>query len=83
MRLAMKSLSLLGAALLLSGLVLCNFGAQASGCLAWAQFPDQTIFRMGQIQSGTNKGWVIFISNPKWNPWIGKKETASIVGCDN
>src|SRR5262249_7975162 len=96
---AMKSLSPLRgmpSALLLGGLVLCNFGAQAdvrvpylkiggwsleyqevdkfSGCLAWAQFPDQTVFRMGQIQSGTTKGWVIFISNPKWNPWIGKKK---------
>ena len=45
-----------------------------SGCLAAAQFPDQTIFQMGQIQSGTNKGWVIFISNPKWNPWLGKRK---------
>src|SRR5262245_1215045 len=83
-------------ALLLSGLVLCNFGAQAdvhvpylkiggwsleylevgklSGCRAQAQFPDQTIFQMALIQSGTNKAWVIFISNPKWNPWIGKKK---------
>jgi hypothetical protein len=80
-------------ALLLTGLVLCNFGAQAdvvpdskiggwsvaylkvgnlSGCRAAAQFPDQTIFQMALIQSGTDKGWVIFISNPKWNAWIGK-----------
>jgi hypothetical protein len=41
-----------------------------SGCLAAAQFPDQTIFQMAQIQSGTNKGWLVLISNPKWNPWI-------------
>jgi len=81
-------------ALLLSGLVLCNFGAQAdvlylkiggwsvaylevgnlSGCRAAAQFPDQTIFQMVQIQSGTDKGWVIFISNPRWNAWIGKRK---------
>jgi serine protease Do len=83
-------------ALLLSGFVLCNFGAQAdvhvpylkiggwsleylevgklSGCRAQAQFPDQTIFQMVLIQSGTDKAWVIFISNPKWNPWIGKKK---------
>jgi serine protease Do len=99
MRLAMKSLSLLRgmpSALLLGGLILCNFGAQAdvrvpylkiggwsleylevgkfSGCLAAAQFPDQTIFQMAQIQSGTNKGWLVLISNPKWNPWIGKKK---------
>ena len=84
MRLAMKSLSLLRgmpSALLLGGLILCNFGAQAdvrvpylkiggwsleylevgkfSGCLAAAQFPDQTVFQMVQIQSGgTDKGWV-------------------------
>ena len=89
----MKTLSraILGAhriasALLLSGFVLCNFGAQAdvpystigrwsvlylevgnlSGCYAMAQFPDQIIFQMALIQSGTNKTWVIFISNPRW-----------------
>jgi serine protease Do len=96
MRLAMKSLSLLGAALLLSGVVLCNVGAQAdvhvpylkiggwsleylevgklSGCRAQAQFPDQTIFQMALILSGTDKAWVIFISNPRWNAWIGKRK---------
>jgi hypothetical protein len=108
MRLAMKILSraILGAhriasALLLSGSVLCNFGAQAdpyskiggwsvaylevgnlSGCRAAAQFPDQTIFQMVQIQSGTDKAWIIFISNPRWNAWIGEKEGASIVACN-
>jgi len=101
MRLAMETLSraILGAhrmasALLLSGFVLCNFGAQAdvlyskiggwsvvyrevgnlSGCLATAQFRDQTIFQMALIQTGTDKGWVIFISNPRWNGWIGKSK---------
>src|SRR5260370_37390350 len=90
MRLAMKTFSqaILGAhriasALLLSGFVLCNFGAQAdvsyskvgvwsvaylevgnlNGCLAAAQFPDQTIFQMVQLQSGTDKAWIVFISN--------------------
>jgi serine protease Do len=94
---AMKNLhrTLLGgmtSALVLSGCVLCNFGAQAdvskigwwsvaylevgnlNGCGAAAQFPDQTIFQMVLIQSGTDKGWVIFISNPKWNPWIGQRK---------
>jgi S1-C subfamily serine protease len=102
MRLAMKNLSraILGtyrmaSASLLSGFVLCNFGAQAdilpyskiggwsvvyleegnlSGCLAAAQFPDQTIFQMALIQTGTNKTWAIFISNPRWNGWIGKRK---------
>jgi serine protease Do len=101
MRLAMKNFSrtILGgmaSALLLSGLVLCNFGAQAdvhvpypkiggwsleylevrnlNGCRAAAQFPDQTVFQMILIQSGTDKKWVIFISNPRWNPWIGKRK---------
>jgi serine protease Do len=96
MRLAMKSLNLLGAALLLSGSVLCNVGAQAdvhvpypkiggwsleylevgnlNGCRAAAQFPDQTIFQMAHIQSGTEKAWIIFISNPRWNAWIGKRK---------
>jgi len=84
----------IASALLLSGLVLCNFGAQAdvpypkigrwsvvyreasnlSGCVATAQFPDQTIFQMALIQSGTNKTWAIFISNPRWNGWIGKSK---------
>ena len=45
-----------------------------SGCLATAQFPDQTIFQMALIQTGTDKGWVIFISNPRWNAWIGKRK---------
>ncbi len=99
MRLAMKTLNraILGAhrmasALLLSGFVLCNFGAQAdvlyskiggwsvaylevgnlSGCRAAAQFPDQTIFQMVHIQSGPD--WIIFISNPRWNAWIGKRK---------
>jgi serine protease Do len=84
----------MAAAMLLNGLVLCNFGAQAdvpyskiggwsvaylevgnlNGCRAAAQFPDQTVFQMAQIQSGTDKGWVIFISNPRWNDWIGKRK---------
>src|SRR5258708_27393153 len=99
MRLAMKTFSqaILGAhriasALLLSGFVLCNFGAQAevfyskiggwsvaylevgnlSGCRSAAQFPDQTIFQMVHIQSGPD--WIIFISNPRWNAWIGKRK---------
>ena len=101
MRFAMKTLSraILGAhrmasALLLSGFVLCNFGAQAdvpyskiggwsvaylevdnlNGCRAAAQFPDQTVFQMAQIQSGTDKAWIIFISNPRWNAWIGQRK---------
>jgi len=45
-----------------------------SGCRATAQFPDQTIFQMAQVQSGTNKAWAIFISNPRWNAWIGKRK---------
>jgi serine protease Do len=45
-----------------------------SGCLAAAQFPDQTIFQMAQIQSGTDKAWILFISNPRWNAWIGKRK---------
>src|SRR5262245_51305456 len=81
----------MASALLLSGFVLCNFGAQAdvpyskigvwlvaylevgnlNGCRAAAQFPDQTVFQMVQIQNGTNKPYFIFISNPKWT-WIGK-----------
>jgi len=45
-----------------------------NGCRAAAQFPDQTIFQMAQIQIGTDKGWAIFISNPRWNAWIGKRK---------
>jgi serine protease Do len=100
MRLAMKTLNraILGAhriasALLLSGFVLCNFGAQAdvptkigvwsvayleagnlNGCGAAAQFPDQTIFKMVHIQGGTDKAWIIVLSNPRWNAWIGKRK---------
>jgi serine protease Do len=84
----------IASALLLTGFVLCNFGAQAdvsystvgvwsvaylevgnlNGCRAAAQFPDQTVFQMAQIQSGTDKAWIIFISNPRWNAWIGKRK---------
>jgi serine protease Do len=80
-------------ALVLSGSVFCNFGAQANvpyskigvwsvayleldhlnGCGAAAQFPDQTVFQMVHIQSGTDKAWMILISNPRWNAWIAKK----------
>jgi hypothetical protein len=101
MRLAMKTLNraILGAywmasALLLSGFVLCNLGAQANvpyskigvwsvtylevdnlnGCGAAAQFPDQTVFQMVRLQSGTEKSWIIFISNPRWNAWLGKRK---------
>jgi serine protease Do len=45
-----------------------------NGCRATAQFPDQTVFQMAQIQSGTDKAWIIFISNPRWNDWIGKRK---------
>jgi serine protease Do len=101
MRLAMKILSRailaahrMASALLLSGFVLCNFGAQANvpyskvgvwsvtylevdnlnGCGAAAQFPDQTVFQMVRVQSGTEKAWIIFISNPRWNAWLGKRK---------
>ena len=34
-----------------------------SGCRATAQFPDQTIFQMAQVQSGTNKaGQFLFLT---------------------
>jgi hypothetical protein len=45
-----------------------------NGCRATRQFPDQTVFQMVQIQSGTDKAWVIFISNPRWNAWIGNRK---------
>jgi HKD family nuclease len=84
----------MASALLLSAVVLCNFGAQAdvsyskigvwsvaylevgnlNGCRAAAQFADQTVLQMAQIQSGTDKAWIIFISNPRWNAWIGKRK---------
>ena len=45
-----------------------------NGCRAAAQFPDQTVFQMAQIQSGTDKRWAIFISNPRWNAWVGQRK---------
>jgi serine protease Do len=45
-----------------------------NGCRASAQFPDQTVFQMVQIQSGTDKAWIIFISNPRWNASIGQRK---------
>ena len=44
-----------------------------NGCRAAAQFPDQTVFQMVQLQSGKDKAWIIFISNPTWNAWLGKR----------
>src|SRR5258708_2506133 len=95
-------------ALLLSGFVLCNFGAQAdvpyskiggwsvaylevnnlSGWRAAAQFPDQTIFQMVQIQSGTDKAWIIFIYNraryPQgWNATIRSESSAQRNNAEN
>src|SRR5262249_53171073 len=43
-------------------------------CRATRQVPDQTVFQMVQIQSGTDKAWVVFISNPRWNAWIGNRK---------
>jgi serine protease Do len=45
-----------------------------NGCRAAAQFPDQTVFQMAQIQNGTDKRWAIFISNPRWNAWVGQRK---------
>jgi serine protease Do len=45
-----------------------------NGCRATRQFPDQSVFQMVQIQSGTDKAWVIFISNSRWNAWIGNRK---------
>jgi hypothetical protein len=47
-----------------------------NGCRAAAQSPDQTIFQMALIQSGTDKSWVIFISNP--NGILGSAKGNSI-----
>jgi hypothetical protein len=44
-----------------------------NGCRATRQFPDQTVFQMVQIQSQTDKAWIIFISNPRWNAWAKGK----------
>jgi hypothetical protein len=45
-----------------------------NGCRARRPFPDQTTFQPVQLQSGTEKAWVIFISNPRWNAWLGKRK---------
>ena len=45
-----------------------------NGCRAAAQFPDQTVFQMAQIQSETDKAWIVLVSNPRWNAWIGQSK---------
>jgi len=45
-----------------------------NGCRAAAQFPDQTVFQMAQIQSETDKAWIVFVSNPRWSAWIGQRK---------
>jgi S1-C subfamily serine protease len=44
-------------------------------CSAAAQFQDKTYFEMALMQSAenANKLWLLFISNPKWNAWVGRK----------
>jgi S1-C subfamily serine protease len=44
-----------------------------TGCQATAQFQDQTTIKLALIQEGTDKKWVVYISNPKWASWLGKK----------
>jgi hypothetical protein len=29
---------------------------------------------MVQVQSQTDKAWIIFISNPRWNAWLGRRK---------
>jgi serine protease Do len=29
---------------------------------------------MAQIQSETDKAWIVFVSNPRWNAWIGQRK---------
>src|SRR6185437_8816269 len=43
---------------------------KVNGCRAVAQFPDQTVFQMAQSE----KAWIVLISNPRWNAWIGKRK---------
>jgi serine protease Do len=44
------------------------------GCDATSEFRDQTIFQMALVQSSaSDKEWLIFLSNPRWNGWISRK----------
>jgi S1-C subfamily serine protease len=45
-----------------------------NGCDATANFRDQTFFQMAFVQSDTsNNEWLLFVANPRWNSWIGRK----------
>ncbi len=44
-----------------------------SGCQATAEFDDQTRISIALIQDDNRQAWSVFISNPRWEPWIAKK----------
>ena len=46
----------------------------SNGCYASARFNGQTEIQLTLVQSDNNKQWLVFISNPQWNIWVGKKK---------
>ena len=50
-----------------------------AGCQATARFNDQTEIAMALIQAGNSKAWNVYISNPNWNSWVGRKSQHTLV----
>src|SRR5262245_27077257 len=44
-----------------------------TGCQATARFNDQTEISIAQIQDSYGKGWNVYIFNPNWVSWVGRK----------
>ena len=50
-----------------------------NGCQATARFSDQTEIAIALIQEGNSKAWNVYISNPKWNSWVGRKSQHTLL----
>jgi hypothetical protein len=50
-----------------------------TGCQAEARFNDQTNIAMALVQQDGSKSWFVFISNPRWNSWVSKKQQHIVI----
>ena len=50
-----------------------------TGCQASARFSDQTEISIALIQDGNGKAWNVYISNPKWVSWVGRKSQHTLL----
>jgi S1-C subfamily serine protease len=43
-----------------------------NGCNAESRFTDQTLVEFALLESQSEKGWALFLSNPQWDAWVKK-----------